>query len=129
MTDSPEHIKTIGMIEDNKSIQDILRRVMGGEPRLKLVYQAYTPEEARKAIEEHAVDGLILDGSLTSKSDLGSEGEELVPLVRARNPDTKIIWTSTHKYTGEIPIDVEMPKPFEVFDLLAVMMRLLAIEE
>jgi hypothetical protein len=63
---------------------------------------AATLEKAEEALGgTDLFDLVVLDGNLSPDATGGGEGSGLVPIIRDKNEDTKIIWTSTDKYGGD----------------------------
>lgn len=115
------------IVEDDADMRDLVRVTLSADPRLEIVGQVASAEEAI-ALSRTVEPGLIvldhtLEGELT--------GLSAAPLLKQAAPATKIILFSAHDLAAaaraEPSIDVFLPKT-DIGKLLPTAQRLLGLD-
>ena len=84
-------LKTVLIVDDNAVIREVLRGMIGHDPRLKFLGQAATGEAAMDAIRSSQPDLVCLDVMLP-----GMDGLEVLREIRSSHPATRVILITSH---------------------------------
>ena len=81
-------MKTINvlLVDDEVLLREGLRSLLAGEDFIKKIYEAGTANEFKTVIEKQSIDLVLLDIRLP-----GTNGLELLDLVKAKSPEVKVI--------------------------------------
>jgi len=81
-------MKTINvlLVDDEVLLREGLRSLLVGEDFIKKIYEAGTANEFKTVIEKQSIDLVLLDIRLP-----GTNGLELLDLVKAKSPEVKVI--------------------------------------
>jgi len=79
--------RVLGIVEDERDMQLLLRLTLGADPRLDLGGEATSAEEALELAQSWEPDLIVLDQSLDGEL----TGLEAAPLLKALVPETKIL--------------------------------------
>jgi DNA-binding NtrC family response regulator len=111
-------------VEDDRMVASRLKVVM--EAMDHEVFQATSAEEARAAMGAHPIDVVIVDVGLK-----GIEtGVDFIDWMRSHHPRIPRVLTSgvglPSRFRPSPPLDMHLPKPFGVGELMAVLTVALA---
>lgn len=96
--------KNILVADDERDTSDLIKRIL--ERRGYKVAVAYDGLKARKLIEAHRYDAVLLDCSMP-----GLTGPELIRFIRDKDPQTKIIiFTGFSAVDGRLASDLGADK-------------------
>jgi two-component system response regulator NreC len=84
-TDKAETIRIV-LADDHAVVRRGLRLVLEGEPGLEVVAEAADVDGARRYVNGHHPDVLVLDLNMPGGSSL-----EAIPVIRAQSPETQIV--------------------------------------
>jgi two-component system OmpR family response regulator len=109
------------IVEDHSAFAQALGLVLGEDTRISL---ARTLEEGRALIRAaEPFDLVVLDLSLPD-----GEGTELIPEIRQRQPQTRVVVLSAREDVGEIAseagADAAIPKETPLPDIISSLKRL-----
>ena len=109
------------IVEDHSAFAQALRFVLGKDTQISL---ARTLEEGRTLIRTgEPFDVVVLDLSLPD-----GEGTELVPEIRQRHPQTRVVVLSAREDAGEIAseagADAAIPKETPLPEIISFLKRL-----